>query len=65
MCASLGEIPEEKSTDEVALAVIMASACLYPPYLNNYTEHDSDFDRELLLQRAAVLVVLLLDGLKK
>jgi AcrR family transcriptional regulator len=63
--AALGEIAQDKATEDVALAIMMATACLYPPYLNNYSENDSGFEREQLFSRANILIDLLISGLQK
>jgi AcrR family transcriptional regulator len=62
--ADAREIPRAKATEEVALALMMATSSLYPPYLDNYSETVTITSREELTKRAAVVVDLLISGLK-
>jgi AcrR family transcriptional regulator len=63
--AGQGEISGEKATDEVSLALMQATSSLFPPYLNNYSERQtSTISREELIASGAVLLDLLIAGLK-
>ncbi len=60
-----GEISKSKANEEVALALMMSTACLYPPYYNNYSEEESKLSKDDLCKRASVLIKLQISGLKK
>jgi hypothetical protein len=62
--ADAGEISRSKATEEVALALIMATSCFYPPYLDNYSESITITSRDDLIKRVPVLVDLLISGLR-
>jgi AcrR family transcriptional regulator len=61
--ADAGEIPRSKATEQTALALMMATSSLYPPYLDNYSESVTIKSREDLISAAPAIVDLLLDGL--
>ncbi len=63
--AEAGEIYREKANERTALALMMATSPLYPPYLDNYSESITIKSREDLIALAPTIVDLLLDGLKK
>lgn len=63
--ADAGEISREKANEKTALALMMATSPLYPPYLDNYSESITIKSREDLIALAPTIVDLLLDGLKK
>jgi len=63
--AAAGEIPKSKATEETAIALMMATSSLYPPYYNNYSETESRISKTDLCKRAKVIIKLLISGLKK
>lgn len=62
--AKAGEIKKNKANDETALAWMMAVSALFPPYLDNFSESAVIKNRQDLIDRAPVLVDLLIAGLK-
>ncbi len=62
--ASAEEIKQEKATEDVALALMMATSCLFPPYFDNYSETVTIKSREDLIFRAPIIVDLIIAGLK-
>ncbi|MBU6451092.1 MAG: TetR/AcrR family transcriptional regulator [Cyanobacteria bacterium REEB67] len=63
--AALGQITPEKATDETAMALMVATSGLFPPYLDNYSASETRIDRQTLINRATCIVDLIVDGLKK
>ncbi len=62
--AKAGEIKEEKATEEMAFALMMATSSLFPPYLDNFSETCTIKSRQDLIDRGPVLVDLVIAGLK-
>jgi len=62
--AKAGEIKREKATEEMALALMMATSSLFPPYLDNFSESCTIKSRQDLIDRGPVLVDLVIAGLK-
>ena len=62
--ADVGEISRDKASEDVALALMMGTSSLYPPYLDNYSETSTITSRDDLLKKAPIIVDLLLAGLK-
>lgn len=63
--ADAGEIPAEKATPEVALALMQATSALFPPYLNNYSERQAPtLSRAELIKSNNLILDLLIAGLK-
>lgn len=63
--AAAGEIPKSKANEDIALALMMGTGSLYPPYYNNYSETESKITKADLSKHASVLIKLLISGLKK
>ncbi len=62
--ADEGEIPPEKATEDVVVAIMMATGSLFPPYFNNYSESVTMTSRDDLIRQAKNIVDLLIDGLR-
>ncbi len=63
--AAAGEIPKSKANEDVALALMMGTSALFPPYYNNYFEADARVSKADLCKRASILIKTLISGLKK
>ncbi len=63
--SAAGEISKSKANEDTALALMMATSALYPPYHNNYFEGTSKVSKADLSKRASVLIKVLIAGLKK
>ncbi len=63
--AAAGEISKSKANEDVALALMMGTSALFPPYYNNYFETTSKITKADLSKRAMVLIKTLISGLKK
>jgi AcrR family transcriptional regulator len=61
--ADAGEIRRDRANEKVALALMMATSPLYPPYLDNYSESVTISSREDLIRAAPIIVDILLTGL--
>jgi hypothetical protein len=64
MAAKAGEIATEKASEEMALAILMSTSTLYPPYFNNYTESETAIKKPQLMKQAKLTLGLLIDGLQ-
>jgi AcrR family transcriptional regulator len=62
--ADAREIRRDKANEKVALALMMGTSSLYPPYLDNYSESVTISSREDLIKTAPIIVDLLLAGLR-
>lgn len=61
--AANGEINQSKATEEMAVALLMATSSVFPPYVNNFSESNQPMDKTTLAQRADILIDLVFAGL--
>jgi len=62
--AAAHEIAPEKASDEMVMAIVMATASFFPPYLANYCESDERITREQLIKRSGLVLDFLISGLR-
>ena len=62
--AEVGEIRKEKATDEMALALMMATSALFPPYVDNFSESTTIKNRQDLIDQVPIVIDLIIDGLR-
>ncbi|MBC7996931.1 MAG: TetR/AcrR family transcriptional regulator [Leptolyngbya sp.] len=63
--AEAGEIDSKHATEEMALALLMGTSPLYPPYLDNFSENMGRVTKDELEKRSRILVSVLIAGLRK
>jgi AcrR family transcriptional regulator len=63
--ADAGEIRRDRANEKVALALMMATSPLYPPYLDNYSESVTISSRDDLIRTAPTIVDILITGLMR
>lgn len=63
--AQAGEIDATNATEDMALALLMGTSPLYPPYLDNFSENMGRVTKDELEKRTRILVSLLIAGLRK
>lgn len=63
--AEAGEIESSKANEDTALALLMGTSSLYPPYLDNFSESKERITKDALEKRTKILVSILIAGLRK
>ncbi|MEZ4486656.1 MAG: TetR/AcrR family transcriptional regulator [Cyanobacteriota/Melainabacteria group bacterium] len=63
--AAKGEIDKGKANQETAVAFLMSVSCLYPPYINNFSEAAGRVTREGLDRDSDLVLEIALGGLKR
>lgn len=63
--AQAGEIDATNATEDMALALLMGTSSLYPPYLDNFSENMGRVTKDELEKRTRILVSVLIAGLRK